>query len=102
MATALHSRNIQTTDLEDQYDSAGKQLHASRTAASLELSERRELHGECLDLTFHGEAHRIAQFVQSLDVYGIYITQVAAEDDTERDLLQGRIGDLTYVSEEHG
>ncbi len=99
MAEALHSRDLHTTDLQEQVADAQKQLRASRLASELGLRERKELFGSCLDLTFSGAAEAVARFVETCDAEDIYISSVTSRDEDEYAALAERIVGITDLSE---
>lgn len=99
MATALHSRYLLTTDLTDQHADAGKQLTALEQAQELDLGVEADIEGYCLDIQFNGPADTIARLVERCDEQAVFITQVAASTEEERELLLRRVGGLTDVAE---
>lgn len=97
MASALHSRHLLTTDLEQQAEDSAKQLAALRMAEELGLETDHDIQGECLELYIAGEAETVATLIQRLHEKGIYITWVTPESEAEQCLLTHRVFGMTEI-----
>jgi len=99
MASALHSRYLLSTDLEQQAEDAAKQLTACGTVGELGLRTRHGIEGQCLDLYMGGEAGTVAALVERLWERDIYITWITPETEEERVLLVDRVYGMAEIAD---
>lgn len=97
MASAIHSRFLLSTDLEDQAKDAAAQLAAFEAATELDLYTEPEIEGECLDVYFAGEAETVATLVERLYERQVYINWVTPESEEENELFGRRLFGLTEI-----
>jgi hypothetical protein len=97
MASAIHSRYLLSTDLEDQAKDAANQLAAFEAATDLGLYTEHGIEGECLDVYFAGEAETVTTLVETLYERQVYINWVTPESEEENELFGRRLLGLTEI-----